>query len=187
MSCSPTLEEKELTPLRYLDPDTATPAAEEESAQDPWLQEDPWSRRPGVESAGRSTDSKKNTVQRIYVSKLIDRQHPPLWPCNTMTPVAPALQLSSEANAIVAAINGALAPRLDGIQGQMGLLAGQMTSLKSDVVQHDQRMSDSWKILRLGCRTKCRIIRGETEACILPKINVQCCWWVVSPTTRRGI
>ena len=35
MSCSPSLEEPELTPLRYVDPDTATPAAEEESAQDP--------------------------------------------------------------------------------------------------------------------------------------------------------
>ena len=48
-----------------------------------------------------------------------------------MTPVAPApvLQLSSEANAIVAAINGALAPRLDGIQGQMEMLAGQVTQL----------------------------------------------------------
>ena len=70
-------------------------------------------------------------------------------PCNTMTPVAPGLQLSSEANAIVTAINGALAPRLDGIQGQMEMLAGQMTSLKSDVVQlgaqvqhHDQRVSE---------------------------------------------
>ena len=39
----------------------------------------------------------------------------------TMTPAAPApvLQLSSEANAIVIAINGALAPRLDAIQEQM--------------------------------------------------------------------
>ena len=37
-----------------------------------------------------------------------------------MTPVAPGLQLSSEANAIVAAIGGALAPRLDGIQGTDG-------------------------------------------------------------------
>ena len=74
--------------------------------------------------------------------------------------LALVLQLSSEANAFVAAINGALAPRQNGIQGQMGMLAGQMTSLKSDVVQksaqvqhHDQRMSeflkDSWKILQL--------------------------------------
>ena len=68
-----------------------------------------------------------------------------------MTPAGPApvLQLSSEANAIVAAINGALAPRLDGIQGQMEMLAGQVASLKSEVVQlgaqvqhHDQRMSE---------------------------------------------
>ena len=34
MSCSPTLKEPELTPLRYLEPDTATPGAEEECAQD---------------------------------------------------------------------------------------------------------------------------------------------------------
>ena len=66
-----------------------------------------------------------------------------------MTPAAPGLQLSSEANAIVTAISGALAPRLDGIQGQMGMLAGQLMSLKSEVVQlgaqvqhHDQRMSE---------------------------------------------
>ena len=66
-----------------------------------------------------------------------------------MTPVAAPLQLSSEANAIVAAINGALAPRLDGIHGQMEMLAGQVSSLKTDVVQlsaqaqqHDLRMSD---------------------------------------------
>ena len=66
-----------------------------------------------------------------------------------MKPVAPGLQLSSEANAIVAAIGGALAPRLDGIQGQMGMVAGQMTSPKSDVVplsaqeqHHDQGMSE---------------------------------------------
>ena len=73
-------------------------------------------------------------------------------PCHAMTPVASVLQLSFEANAIVAAINGGLTPRLDGIQEpreQMGMLAGQMTSLKSDVVQmsaqvqqHDQMMSE---------------------------------------------
>ena len=51
-----------------------------------------------------------------------------------MTPVGPGAQLSSEANAIVAAINGALALRLDGTQGQMEMLVGKMTSLKSDVV-----------------------------------------------------
>ena len=69
-------------------------------------------------------------------------------PCNTMTPVAPGLQLSSEANATAAAINGALVPPLDGIRGQMGMMAGHMTSLKSvvqlraQVQHHDQRMSD---------------------------------------------
>ena len=66
-----------------------------------------------------------------------------------MTPAALAMQLSVEANAIVPAINGALVPRLDGIQGQMGMLVGQKKSLKSEVAQlgakvqhHDQRMSE---------------------------------------------
>ena len=66
--------------------------------------------------------------------------------------MVPPSQLSSEANAIVAAINGALAPRLDGLQGQVGMLAG---SLKTDVVQlsaqvqqHDQRMSDFGRQLK---------------------------------------
>ena len=75
--------------------------------------------------------------------------------CNTMTPVAPGLQQSSEANAVVAAINGALAPRLGGIQGPMGMLAGQMTSLKCNVVQlsaqaqhHDQGTSECERQLK---------------------------------------
>ena len=112
MSCSPTLVEPELIPFRYLDLDTATPAAGEESAQDPWLQEDPWSRRPGAESSGRSTDSKKHCTEdlreradRAATSTLAVVQPP----CNTMTTVAPGLQLSSVAKAIVAAIDGALA------------------------------------------------------------------------------
>ena len=50
------------------------------------------------------------------------------------TPVALVLQLSSETQEIEPAINGALAPRLDGRQGKIRLLPGQMTSLKSDVV-----------------------------------------------------
>ena len=60
----------------------------------------------------------------------------------------------------MAAINGDLAPRLDGIQGQMGMLAGQMTSWKTDVVQlsaqgqhQDQRMTEverQLKDLRAG-------------------------------------
>ena len=84
-------------------------------------------------------------VQRTYVSKQTDQQTLAVvqGPCNTMTPVAPGSQPSSGAIAFVAAINGALAPRLDGIQGQMGMMAAQMTSLKSDVVEvqhHDQRM-----------------------------------------------
>ena len=76
------------------------------------------------------------------MSKWTERQHPPHWQwcrllairCNTMTPVCCGVQLPSEANAIVAAVNGALAPRLDGIKGQTVMLAGQMTSLGSDVV-----------------------------------------------------
>ena len=97
----------------------------------------PWSRRPGVESSGGSIDSKKtlcNGPTRTSLSATSTVAVVQVC-CNTMTPVAPVLQLSSEANAIMAAINAALAPRLDGIQGQMGMLAGQMTSLKSDVVQ----------------------------------------------------
>ena len=113
---------------------------------DPLLQEDPWSRRPRAESSQSSTDSKKHCAEDLR--EQADRSAVQA-PCNTMTPVAHGLQLSSEENAIVAAINGALAPRLDGIEGQMGMLAGQLTSLKSDVVQlsaqvqhHDQRMSE---------------------------------------------
>ena len=68
--------------------------------------------------------NRKNTVQRTYVSKQTESTPSTLVAvqarCNTMTPVAPVLQLSSEAYAIVAAINGALAPRLDGIQGDVG-------------------------------------------------------------------
>ena len=55
----------------------------------------------------------------------------------------------------MAAINGALAPRLDGLQGQVGMLAGQMTSLKSEVVQlgaqvqhQDQRMTEVERQIR---------------------------------------
>ena len=62
---------------------------------------------------------------------------------NVMTLVASPLQLSSEANAIVAAINGTLATRLDGLQVQMGMLAGQMTSLKTDVVQMSAQKRNS--------------------------------------------
>ena len=51
--------------------------------------------------------------------------------CTTMGHVTAGIQLSSEANEVVAAIDGgALAPRLDGIQGQMKMLAGQMTSFE---------------------------------------------------------
>ena len=66
-----------------------------------------------------------------------------------MATVTTGMQLSVEAGSIVTAINGALASRLDGIQGQMGMLAEQMTSLKTEVVQlsaqvqhQDQRMTE---------------------------------------------
>ena len=91
---------------------------------------------------------------------------------------------------IVAAINGALAPRLDGIQWQMGMLAGQMTSLKfwcglsAQVQQHDQRMSDFGRQLEdIASGRSSSEHHPDTEACILPEINVQCWWWEVSRTT----
>ena len=52
------------------------------------------------------------------------------------------LQLLSEANATVAAINGALAPRPDGIQEQMVQLSTDVVQLSAPVHQQDQRMSD---------------------------------------------
>ena len=75
-------------------------------------------------------------------------------PVNTMAPVTPTIS-SVEAGATVAAMNGALTQRLDGIQGQMGMLAGQTTSLNSEVAQlgaqvhhHDQRMTEVERQLR---------------------------------------
>ena len=67
ISCSPTLPEPELTPLRYLDPETGTThsPADPESAQDPWLQEDPWSRRSGAEISASSTESKKHCSEDL--------------------------------------------------------------------------------------------------------------------------
>ena len=55
---------------------------------------------------------------------------------------------------MVAAINGALAPRLDGIQGLMGMLAAddkpetEVTQLGVQVAHHDQRMNDVERQLR---------------------------------------
>ena len=181
------MEEPELTPFRYLDPDTATPAAEEESAQDPWLQEGPWSRRPGAESSGSSTDSKKHCAEdlreqadRPATSTLVVVQAPGI----TMTPVAPGLRLSSEANAIVAAIKGALSPRLHGIQGQMGMLAGPMTSFKSDVVQLSaqvqrqyQRMSEFERQLKDITAGRSTSPRGDPARCILPKSTHRALGW----------
>ena len=55
----------------------------------------------------------------------------------------------------MAAIHGVLAPRFDGLQGQLGMLARQMTSLKTGVgqlsaqVQHeDQRMTEVERQIR---------------------------------------
>ena len=154
----PTLTDPELTPLRYLDPERGTTNSPTDPAQDPWLQDDPWSWRSGAESSASSTESKKHCTEdlreqtdRSATTAVVAVQ----TPRNTMTPAAHVMQLSSEASATVAAINGASAPRLDGIQGQMGLLAGQMTSLKSEVAQlgaqvqhHDQRMNEVERQLR---------------------------------------
>ena len=108
MSCSPTLEALAISRPRHGDA-----AVEEESAQDPW-------RRPGVESARRiRKHCAENLREQADRSATFSTLAVVQAPCNTMTPVAPGSQLSSEANAIVAAINGALAPRPDGIQGQM--------------------------------------------------------------------
>ena len=112
-----------------------------------------------VESAGSSTDSNKDCTEDLREQADGSATSSSLAVvqalCITMTLVAPVAQFSSEANAIVAAINVALAPRLDGIQGQMGMLAGHMTSLKPDVGQlsaqrqhHDERMSEFEKQLK---------------------------------------
>ena len=65
-----------------------------------------------------------------------------------MTTTTAGIQLSAEAGVRCIAIQGALAPRFDGRQGQMEMLAGQMTSLQTELgqlsaqVQHqDQRMT----------------------------------------------
>ena len=58
------------------------------------------------------------------------------------------MQLSAEPSAIVAAISGALALRLDGIQGQMGMLAGHMTNLKSEVAQLGQHIQHHYEVER---------------------------------------
>ena len=117
--------------------------------------------RNPTESKKRSTEDLRGQTDRSAASALVAVQAP----CNTMTPVALVMQLSTKASASVAAINGALVPRLDGIQGQMGMLAGQVQSLKTKFVQlgvqeqhHDQRMSEvgttaerhhSWEKLKI--------------------------------------
>ena len=51
-----------------------------------------------------------------------------------------------EARAILAAINGIMVPRFDPFQGQIGLLAGQMTTLQTEVGQlgDEVRQQDQW-------------------------------------------
>ena len=162
--CSPTLPEPELTPQRYLDPDTGTTSSPEEcdqSAQDPWQEEgqDPCSgKSASTSSAGpghkRSpTASKKRCAE--YLREQTDRSTAIVAIPAPTTAMTPVLQLSAEANAIVAAIHGALAQRLEGSQGRMGMLGGQMTSLKAEVNQlgalaqhHDQSMNDGERQLR---------------------------------------
>ena len=51
----------------------------------------------------------------------------------SMTPMTNGLHLSPEASAIVATIYGAVVPRFDQIQGKIGLLAGQLTTLQTHV------------------------------------------------------
>ena len=111
------------------------------------------------------------------MNKQTDLRHQHWWrvqaPCNTMTPVASVMQLSTEANAMVA---GALAPRLERIQGQMG----QMRCLNTEVVQfgaqvqhHYQRMSEverqlrdhGWEKLRILCCIKCRLLGTTSRTC----------------------
>ena len=115
ISCSPTLPEPELTPPRYPDPElgaTKSPA-DPESAEDPWRQDDPWSRRPGAEGSASSTESKKHGTEELRAQTDNNSSVAVQAPCNTMTPAAPVMQISAEASAIVAAIDGALAPRWD--------------------------------------------------------------------------
>ena len=63
--CSPSLPEPELTPPRCLDPDrgTTNSPVDPESVQDPWLQEDPRSRRSWAESSSSSSESKKHCAE----------------------------------------------------------------------------------------------------------------------------
>ena len=95
----------------------------------------------------------------------------------------------------------------------MGMLAGQMTSLKSDVVQrsmsgtqvqqHDQRIGEFERQLKdsraerstgsgaassaVSSEHPILSLRGDPEPCIFPTNNAQCLWWEVLPTTRRGM
>ena len=99
-------------------------------------------------SPARSTEVKKHCMddlreQADRVTSVLVSAHAQ---CTTMVAVSTGMQLSAEAGSSVAAINGTLPPRLDGIQR---MLAGQMTSLKSEVVQlgaqvqhQDQRMTE---------------------------------------------
>lgn len=113
LTCSPTLPEPEEPPLRYLDTDSATtsfPADSEPSAQDPWQ----GGQNPRSASSTSSTGSGSAVVPTEPKTQCIDdvreqteqtAQVPVPDPPAVMVPV---MQLSAEANAIVAAIDGAL-------------------------------------------------------------------------------
>ena len=109
-------------------------------------------RRPGVEllDARRffffkhCTEDLREQADRSAISSTLAVVQAP---CNMVTPVAPGLQLSSEANAIVAAIPWHL--DLMGSRSRWRCWRDKMTTLKTDVVQlsaqvqhHDQKMSE---------------------------------------------
>ena len=106
----------ELTPLRYLDPDTATRGAEDQELR---VLE---ARRIRKKKKKHCTEDLRDQADRSATSSSLAVVQAP---GNTMTPVPLPLLLSFEANATVAAINGALAPRVGGIQELMGMLRGK--------------------------------------------------------------
>ena len=154
VSCSPTLPEPELTPLS-----TWTRIQPQERRIRLWnLRRQHRIRGHSPEKTlewkifvifGKSpTDSKKICVENLREQTERTALVPvlPAAASAFSTEMTPVVPLSPEANAIVAAINGAVAQRRDGIQGQMGMLARQMTSLKTEVNElgaqvhrHDQK------------------------------------------------
>ena len=112
--------------------------------------------------------------------------------------ITPVIHLSREAHAIVVAINGALALRLDGIQRQMRVLVGQMKHLKKEVTQlgaqvqyPDQRMNDVERKLQEVAVGTVLPHRNPEPAKKKKKHNthrnniVQCWWWDNPKTTQR--